>query len=66
MTDIRELIGELPAPDQRNLDEMVARILATNDAERQQYAAALMPDWRAWRLATSRLSDEEKCGQFPA
>jgi hypothetical protein len=49
--DIRAFIAELPAAEQRNIDETVARILALNDDERALYCAELVHDCRAWRKA---------------
>ncbi|MFL5762233.1 MAG: hypothetical protein ACJ789_21240 [Thermomicrobiales bacterium] len=57
LDDIRSFIAEMPAVDQWNLDETAARILAMSDAERAVYAAALIHDWRAWRLAMEQFAE---------
>jgi hypothetical protein len=56
--DLHAFIAELPPIDMWNVDETVARILAMTDEERAKYSAALIHDWRAWRLALERFGDE--------
>jgi hypothetical protein len=60
LDDIRAVIADMPPSDQWNVDETAARILALSEAERAAYYAALIHDWRAWRLAMDRFGEEEK------
>jgi hypothetical protein len=49
-----------PPPEEWNLDETVALILAISESKRQLYAAALIHDCRAWKLAMARIDDPQE------
>jgi hypothetical protein len=62
--ELREFIAEMPAAEQWSLDETVAHILALSESERGLYYAALIHDWRAWRLAMERFGRAEKMSSW--
>jgi hypothetical protein len=57
IAEIRAVIAEMPPAAQWDLDETAACILALTEAERAIYYAALIHDWRAWRLAMEQFND---------
>jgi hypothetical protein len=59
LSEIREAIAETPPAEQWDIDRTAAWILAMSESERSVYYAALIHDWRAWRLAMEQFSAGE-------
>jgi len=57
LDELHAFIAELPPVDTWNLDETVSRIRQLSHDERAVFLAALIHDWRTWRIAMVRFGD---------